>query len=123
MGRPTVDGIRERGGAPGEIDRHPEGTGLRMAIENRGAFHHFMAVARRCGTDIPIAIAAERSAAEGRERMRLATERAHAGDAVLMSPACASFDMFRDYEHRAEVFRAAVEALADEAGTMLGGDE
>ncbi|MFD0666846.1 UDP-N-acetylmuramoyl-L-alanine--D-glutamate ligase [Ramlibacter sp. MAHUQ-53] len=62
-------------------------------------------------------------AASMEDAVRAATERAHAGDAVLMSPACASFDMFRDYGHRAEVFRAAVEALADEAGTMLGGDE
>ncbi len=38
--------------------------------------------------------------------------RAHAGDAVLLSPACASFDMFKHYEHRAQVFREAVEALA-----------
>ncbi|MES1208291.1 MAG: UDP-N-acetylmuramoyl-L-alanine--D-glutamate ligase [Pseudomonadota bacterium] len=30
------------------------------------------------------------------------------GDAVVLSPACSSFDMFRDYAHRAEVFRAAV---------------
>jgi UDP-N-acetylmuramoylalanine--D-glutamate ligase len=30
------------------------------------------------------------------------------GDAVVMSPACSSFDMFRNYEHRSEVFRAAV---------------
>ncbi len=56
------------------------------------------------------------------EAVRLATQRAHAGDAVLMSPACASFDMFRNYPHRAEVFRAAVQAVADEAGQMLGGD-
>jgi UDP-N-acetylmuramoylalanine--D-glutamate ligase len=34
------------------------------------------------------------------------------GDAVLLSPACASFDMFRDYAHRAEVFVQAVHELA-----------
>lgn len=34
------------------------------------------------------------------------------GDAVLLSPACASYDMFRNYVHRAEVFVAAVNALA-----------
>ncbi len=39
---------------------------------------------------------------------------AHAGDAVLLSPACASFDMFRNYAHRAEVFVDAVKALAAE---------
>ncbi|SFD85894.1 UDP-N-acetylmuramoyl-L-alanine--D-glutamate ligase [Paracidovorax konjaci] len=55
------------------------------------------------------------------EAVRLATQRAHAGDAVLMSPACASFDMFKNYEHRAEVFREAVQALADEAGQALEG--
>ena len=39
---------------------------------------------------------------------------AEAGDAVLLSPACASLDMFRNYEHRAQVFVAAVQRLADE---------
>jgi UDP-N-acetylmuramoylalanine--D-glutamate ligase len=39
---------------------------------------------------------------------------AHPGDAVLLSPACASFDMFRSYIHRAEVFVAAVKKLAAE---------
>jgi len=47
------------------------------------------------------------------EAVTLAAGRAHPGDAVLLSPACASFDMFRDYAHRAQVFCEAVEALAD----------
>jgi UDP-N-acetylmuramoylalanine--D-glutamate ligase len=51
----------------------------------------------------------------------LAAGRAHPGDAVLMSPACASFDMFQDYEHRARVFCDAVRTLADEAGIVLEG--
>ncbi len=44
---------------------------------------------------------------------------ARAGDAVLLSPACASFDMFDNYKHRAQVFVAAVQSLADEAGVLL----
>ncbi|KIQ34201.1 UDP-N-acetylmuramoylalanine--D-glutamate ligase [Variovorax paradoxus] len=47
------------------------------------------------------------------EAVKLAAARANPGDAVLLSPACASFDMFKNYEHRAEVFREAVQTLAD----------
>jgi UDP-N-acetylmuramoylalanine--D-glutamate ligase len=43
-------------------------------------------------------------------------ERAHAGDAVLLSPACASLDMFRNYAHRAEVFVHEVHAMVGEDG-------
>lgn len=46
----------------------------------------------------------------------IASQRAVAGDAVLMSPACASFDMFRNYPHRSAVFNAEVRQLAEEAG-------
>ena len=41
-----------------------------------------------------------------------AARAAVAGEVVLLSPACASFDQYRDYEARGDAFRAAVEALA-----------
>jgi UDP-N-acetylmuramoylalanine--D-glutamate ligase len=53
------------------------------------------------------------------EAVMLACQSARAGDAVLMSPACASFDMFDHYVHRAQVFREAVQALALDAGVTL----
>jgi UDP-N-acetylmuramoylalanine--D-glutamate ligase len=43
--------------------------------------------------------------------VRLARDLARPGDAVVLSPACSSFDMFRDYEQRGDVFAAAARAL------------
>ena len=60
---------------------------------------------------------------ERADTLEAATRRAFAlaqpGDAVLLSPACASLDMFRNYAHRAEVFVAEVQALAAESGEMV----
>ena len=53
------------------------------------------------------------------QAVSLAAQQAQPGDAVLMSPACASFDMFNNYEHRAQVFCEAVNALALEEGVLL----
>jgi UDP-N-acetylmuramoylalanine--D-glutamate ligase len=46
------------------------------------------------------------------EAVMQAAKEARAGDKVLLSPACASLDMFKDYVHRAEVFANAVEELS-----------
>ncbi len=52
------------------------------------------------------------------EAVQRSFDLARAGDAVLMSPACASLDMFRNYAHRAEVFIASVRRI--EAGRRAG---
>jgi UDP-N-acetylmuramoylalanine--D-glutamate ligase len=61
------------------------------------------------------------SASTLQEAVQLGQQLAHEGDAVLLSPACASFDMFRSYGHRAEMFRQAVQQLADAAGVAMEG--
>jgi UDP-N-acetylmuramoylalanine--D-glutamate ligase len=53
--------------------------------------------------------------------VEMAADKAQSGDAVLMSPACASFDMFDHYVHRAEVFVQAVSSLAEAAGVAMEG--
>ena len=68
------------------------------------------------GTDVPLHDATDMQAA-----VEQAAAIARSGDAVLMSPACASFDMFDNYGHRAEVFVQAVASLAEAAGVALEG--
>jgi UDP-N-acetylmuramoylalanine--D-glutamate ligase len=46
------------------------------------------------------------------EAVWLADKAALPGDCVLLSPACASFDMFDNFEHRGRVFTAAARGLA-----------
>lgn len=53
------------------------------------------------------------------EAVQKASELAQAGDAVLLSPACASLDMFRNYAHRAQVFVDAVREIALSRGEVI----
>ena len=67
------------------------------------------------GRDAPLiakALAQTETCATLEAAVKRAAELARPGEAVLLSPACASFDMFRDYKQRGEVFAAAVKELA-----------
>ncbi len=66
---------------------------------------------------VPIAIAADMN-----EAVERAARFAERGDAVVLSPACSSFDMFRDYAHRAEVYRSAVHNLIHGASRHVPAD-
>ena len=53
------------------------------------------------------------------EAVRKAGKLAGAGDTVLLSPACASFDMYNSYAHRGEEFQKALSMLAIHAGPWM----
>jgi UDP-N-acetylmuramoylalanine--D-glutamate ligase len=45
------------------------------------------------------------------EAVLVAHQKANKGEVILLSPACSSFDMFKDYKERGEVFKEAVKRL------------
>ena len=70
------------------------------------------------GTDVAI-----HDATDMHDAVEQAAAMARSGDAVLMSPACASFDMFDNYGHRAQVFVQAVARVAEAAGVAMEGGQ
>ena len=98
-----------------------EGKGQDFAPLKPAVMQHARAVVL-IGRDAPLIEAALKNcgvpllrAENMNDAVLQAAHSARSGDAVLLSPACASFDMFRNYEHRAEIFVEAVHELIKEA--------
>lgn len=91
---------------------------LAGTLRARGARLRAVVALGRDGPAIRRLVEGYAAAADARD-MREAVAKAHsfarAGDVVLLSPACASWDMYRDYRERGADFRAAVRALEDGA--------
>jgi UDP-N-acetylmuramoylalanine--D-glutamate ligase len=102
--RPVVliAGGRDKGGAYEPLAQAMKDVGRGAVVIGEAADRIFDALS----PVVPVARAATMDEAVVR-----AAALAKAGDAVVLSPACSSFDMFRNYEHRAQVFRAAVDRL------------
>jgi UDP-N-acetylmuramoylalanine--D-glutamate ligase len=71
-------------------------------------------IAQSLGKDAPYVMAESM-----REAVRISKEAAESGEAVLLSPAAASFDMFKDYKERGEAFRREAVRQAEEEGEIL----
>jgi UDP-N-acetylmuramoylalanine--D-glutamate ligase len=99
-----------------------DGKGQDFSPLREGVARHARAVALigRDAPQIEAALADSDVTLQRHDTLEAATrwclEQAHSGDSVLLSPACASLDMFRNYAHRAEVFVAQVHELANEGG-------
>jgi UDP-N-acetylmuramoylalanine--D-glutamate ligase len=72
----------------------------------------FGEAAQRIADDLSSRVAVDRVAGDFETVVAHAAHVARAGDVVLLSPACASFDMFRDFEERGTVFRQLAQRLA-----------
>ena len=70
----------------------------------------------RHAPDVPVSVVTTTDTGAMSEVVRRATEMARPGDTVLLAPAAASWDMFRDYAERGDLFAAAARALGEVAG-------
>ncbi len=97
-----IAGGRDKGGDYGPLAGALARKGRAAVLLGEAA----EAIAQAVGDRVPV-----RCAATMDEAVRVAASLATPGDAVLLSPACSSFDMFRDYKHRGDEFARAVRAL------------
>jgi UDP-N-acetylmuramoylalanine--D-glutamate ligase len=74
------------------------------------------AAAEKIAADLEGAVPIERAGTLDRA-VKLAVERAHPGDTVLLAPACSSFDQFENYEQRGRVFKQLVAQLEQSAAS------
>jgi UDP-N-acetylmuramoylalanine--D-glutamate ligase len=101
-----IAGGRDKGGSYGPLVDALGRKGRAAVLLGEAAD----AIARAVGDRVPV-----RRAATMDEAVRVGASLAQRGDAVLLSPACSSFDMFRDYKHRGDEFVRAVRVLEKEA--------
>jgi UDP-N-acetylmuramoylalanine--D-glutamate ligase len=98
-----IAGGKDKGGGYRELREALEARGRAAVLIGEAAP---LLAAELEGSGVPFAHAPDLADAVAKARAF-----AHAGDAVLLSPACASFDMFKDYKDRGDRFVAAVQAL------------
>jgi UDP-N-acetylmuramoylalanine--D-glutamate ligase len=101
-----IAGGRDKGGSYAPLARALAHKGRAAVLIGEAAD----AIARSVGNALPV-----RRASSMQQAVRLAASLALDGDAVLLSPACSSFDMFRDYKDRGDEFIRAVRELEKEA--------
>jgi UDP-N-acetylmuramoylalanine--D-glutamate ligase len=105
-----IAGGRDKGGSYAALVQSLARKGRAVVVLGEAADAIAAAVGAGA-SDLPV-----KRAASMEEAVRAAADLARPGDAVLLSPACSSFDMFRDYKHRGDEFVRVVRLLEKEGG-------
>jgi UDP-N-acetylmuramoylalanine--D-glutamate ligase len=100
----------------GGRDKGDDYTLLRESVGRKVRCLILIGEARRLIAKALAGVTDMRDAATMEEAVQLAESMARAGDTVLLSPACSSFDMFENYGHRGRVFAEAVQKIIIRSG-------
>ncbi|MFI5300381.1 MAG: UDP-N-acetylmuramoyl-L-alanine--D-glutamate ligase [Polyangiales bacterium] len=102
-----IAGGKDKGGSYAPLIEALDTKGRGLVLIGEAAPLIEAAARAKSGSGLPIV-----RATDMRDAVEQASKIARGGDAILLSPACSSFDMFRDYKHRGDAFAEAVRALA-----------